>query len=73
MDGNTKSCGCIHSSGEQKIIKILQQENIDFIKEYPILTNGVYYRIDFAIKKKDNIKCFIEYDGIQHYNYSNKG
>ena len=73
VDGNTKSCGCIHSSGEQKIIKILQQENIDFIKEYPILINGVHYRIDFAIKKKDNIKCFIEYDGIQHYNYSNKG
>lgn len=71
--GNTKSCGCIHSFGEQKITKILQELNIDFIKEYPLLINGIYYRIDFAIKNNNTIKCFIEYDGEQHFGYTGKG
>lgn len=60
--GNTKSCGCIKSFGEQKIISLLQQYGIPFEKE-KIFDKQTNYRYDFYI---DN-KYVIEYDGKQHY------
>ena len=66
--GNTKSCGCILSVGEETIIHYLQNNNISYIPQY-IFPNTLY-RYDFAILNDDNsIKVLIEYNGIQHYQY----
>ena len=60
--GNTKSCGCVKSFGEQKIISLLQNYGIPFEKE-KIFDSSTNYRYDFFI---DN-NYVIEYDGKQHY------
>ena len=66
--GNTQSCGCLgHSKGEFKIEKILKENNISFIKEYPVLINNRTFRFDFAIFQNDKLQYFIEYDGKQHF------
>lgn len=67
LSGHTKSCGCIHSRGNQKIKEILQQNNIHYISEYPIRINGINYFFDFAIMHNNKLLCFLEYDGILHY------
>lgn len=69
---NTKSCGCITSAGEMKIIQILKDNNYiyshdcilpEFLKE-----TGKKYRFDFIIYNEDGtIKCIIEFDGRQHF------
>lgn len=67
---NTKSCGCSRykSFGEDKIKKILNENNISFIQEYCF--NDLYFedtgyqaRFDFYV----NDKYIIEYDGRQHF------
>ena len=66
--GAIQSCGCINSLGEEKICKILNDNNIPYIKEKTFddlrsnSTNALL-RFDFYI---DN-KYLIEYDGEQHY------
>lgn len=66
--GNTQSCGCLKSKGEQKISKILQENNIFFQREYVFL--------DFSNRRFDfYIPCCqmcIEYDGIQHFDKNNR-
>ena len=66
--GNTKSCGCIKSFGEQTIIKILKENNIDFIYQYKadsckFLDSGYNAIFDFYV----NNTYIIEYDGEQHF------
>ena len=66
--GGTRSCGCIKSFGEKKISKILNENNIPFIKEYNfkdlISKRGGRLRFDFAIFGQNNeLKCLIEYQG----------
>lgn len=61
-NGNTQSCGCLHSKGEQKIINILQSNNISYIKE-KTFSSLPLFRFDFYI---DN-QYIIEFDGIQHF------
>jgi len=63
--GNTSSCGCIRSVGENIIKNTLQQNNINFQQEYYFynLKHEQYLRFDFFI---DN-KYLIEFDGIQHF------
>lgn len=58
---NTKSCGCIKSLGEQKIAALLQDANINFVKEkiFPYTK----FRFDFFVEEK----YIIEYDGKQHF------
>lgn len=67
----TQSCGCISSKGEEKIAKILKDNNIDFLREYRIdnliLSTGGKPRFDFAVLKNGKIKYFIEYQGEQHF------
>lgn len=69
---HTQSCGCKsgHSIGEEKIIKILNDNNITFIKEKTF--DDFYYedtntkpRFDFYIIAKT--PYIIEYDGVQHF------
>lgn len=59
--GNTKSCGCIKSFGEQKIASILQENNILFEKEK--IFSDANFRFDFYV----NNNYIIEYDGKQHF------
>ena len=64
LSGRTKSCGCInYSIGEKNIAELLEQNNIDFIREYKFqdLNN---YRYDFYLPKYNRL---IEFDGRQHY------
>ena len=68
LSGSVSSCGCIRSKGNQKIKNLLQKNNIPFIAEYPIRINEINYYYDFALVKEEKIICFIEYDGILHFN-----
>lgn len=60
-NGNTKSCGCIKSFGEQKIARMLQEANILYKKEKTF--SNCPFRFDFFVENK----YIIEYDGKQHF------
>ena len=65
--GLTQSCGCITSSiGETNIQKILQENNIEYKKEYTVKEIG-NLRFDFALLENEKIVRLIEFDGIQHF------
>lgn len=73
-NGSIQSCGHIFSRGNQKILQVLQENNIKYKKEYTIRYNSNIYRYDFAILDNQNkIILLIEYDGYQHYYYDNRG
>ena len=67
----TQSCGCIHSLNEQKITKLLLENNIEFATQYTfndlIGVNNGKLRFDFAIFKNGQLSHLIEYNGLQHY------
>ena len=67
----TRSCGCIHSLNEQKITKLLLENNIEFATQYTfsglIGYRGRPLRFDFAIFKNGQLSHLIEYNGLQHY------
>ena len=69
-ENGTKSCGCLKSFGEYQIMKLLNENNIKYIKEYSfescVSDNNVKLRFDFYIENK----YLIEYDGEQHYKLS---
>lgn len=72
--GNTISCGCILSKGELKILELLQKNNIIFEQQKIFNTclssrTKAPLRFDFYI----NNSFLLEYDGEQHYKYSEKG
>lgn len=72
---NVISCGCVFSKGEQKILDILQDINIPFItqKTFNDCINpdtNKKLRFDFYLP---DYNCCIEYDGEQHFKYSNTG
>lgn len=69
-DGKTKSCGCILSAGEEETARLLYKYNQKFISQYGVLIGDKYYRFDFAVLENNEIKCLIEYHGIQHYDNS---
>jgi hypothetical protein len=52
------------SKGEQKIIKFLQDNNIEFIHQYPLKIENHNLFIDFYLPQ---YKLYIEYNGEQHY------
>lgn len=67
--GHTSSCGCLKSKGEALIQSILEQNNIQFIKEktFPncrFKNTGGLARFDFYLP---NYNIIIEYDGEQHF------
>ena len=73
ISGGTKSCGCMSSTGEQRIAELLTKNNIIFTKEYTFsdLINpktNRRLRFDFAVyDQNNNLKYLIEFDGRQHY------
>lgn len=74
IHGYTTSCGCIKSKGEEKIAKVLTENNIKFVKEYAF--NDFSFSDTKAKAKFDffvNNKYLIEFDGIQHFHSSETG
>lgn len=69
--GETKSCGCIHSLGEQKITKMLIDEGCEFSIQYTfpdlVGVGGRRLRFDFAIFSNGKLDRLIEFNGLQHY------
>ena len=69
--GNTSSCGCLSSKGENKIKTLLEDNNYIFnqdivLPEFFKDTNRKL-RFDFVIYDNfGNIQCLIEFDGRQH-------
>lgn len=67
--GNTKSCGCVKSEGEARIIKILTENNVKFKSQFSF-SDLIYkkpLKYDFAILSEDEeIIRLIEFDGPQH-------
>lgn len=66
---HTKSCGCLKSFGEYKIINILKNNNIDFIYQYKnenckFQDTNKMAIFDFYLPDR---KIIIEYDGEQHF------
>lgn len=68
------SCGCLHSKGEEKINKILAQNNITFIPQYhtKTLKSDKNYPLYFDFYLPD-YNIVIEYQGKQHYNPISRG
>lgn len=74
VSGKFASCGCVFSQGEAYIKKLLQDNNIIYEeqKTYPnckFPNTGGAARFDFYI----NNSFLLEYDGQQHYKYTNQG
>ena len=71
VEGNTKSCGCVVSVGENNIKRILDNSHIDNIQQYKFddLRSESGYKLpyDFAIiDEKESVVRLIEFDGEQH-------
>lgn len=70
QSGTTKSCGCLKvSGGEEKIEKILIENNINYEKQkiFPgciFKSTGANARFDFYLPDYNTV---IEYDGQQHF------
>lgn len=69
--GNTRSCGCQrnNSYGESKIVSILKNANINFIREKTFdscrfIKTNTSARFDFYLPDYNTL---IEYDGVQHF------
>lgn len=74
LNGHIKSCGCLKSYGEYRIIQILQENNIPFKTQQKFNTcrnpkTNEQLRFDFYI----NNSFLLEFDGIQHYKDTNWG
>ena len=69
--GDTSSCGCIYSKGENKIQAVLDENKIEYKKEFTFpdlkTENNFPMRFDFAIFEDGNLKYLIEFQGRQHY------
>ena len=72
-NGSTQSCGCIKSSNELKIDKMLDILSIKYIKQQSFENlksdNNYILFFDYGIYNNDNLIYLIEYDGEQHFKY----
>ena len=68
ITGNTKSCGCMVSAGEEKIAKILNENNISFIRQktFDDLMGDKNKKLSFDFYVP-SLNLLIEYQGEQHY------
>ena len=75
QEGNCLSCGCLSSIGEMEIEKILQENNVNYSKQYTFSdlrgNMGGLLRFDFAIFENNKLKNIIEFQGEQHFDYTN--
>ena len=70
--GKSQSCGCTNSKNEEKIIKLLTENNIPF--EYQInYLDLPGKKFDFHIGTNLEKGYIIEYDGQQHFSYTGTG
>lgn len=73
--GQTQSCGCLSSKGEEQVSLLLQKAQLNFVRQYTfkdcLTENGHPCRFDFAIIDDNKLCYLIEYDGIQHFEDSN--
>ena len=74
-NGETNSCGCICSKGEQKIADILKSHNIRFERQKTFddcrfAKSNLLARFDFYLP---DYNILIEYDGQQHFTYGKNG
>lgn len=61
--GNTQSCGCLRSKGEEKITKLLLENNIPFETQYkPNIYGNGKMAYDFFVDGR----YLLEFDGPQH-------
>lgn len=71
VSGNTKSCGCLRSTGQQRIAGLLQNMGVDFVEEYYfgdlLSERGYPLRFDFAVFSEGKLSFLLEYQGEQHY------
>lgn len=75
INGNTQSCGCLISKGEEKVRKILNSLHIRFRTQYHFKDlcgpgeKGRPLKFDFAIfnEADDNLAALMEYQGEQHF------
>lgn len=63
---------CQRSLGEESILRELDRLNVIYNREFKfdglVGIGGGYLRFDFVIfDKLHNIKCIVEYDGLQHF------
>lgn len=72
---NNANCTCPHCSmsfGEQKLLNILTQKDIEFETQYTFddckSDKSVSLRFDFAILSNGTVDSLIEVNGQQHYN-----
>lgn len=70
--GNTQSCGCILSQGENIIAKLLDEQGIKYKQQYTfsdlVGKNNTKLRFDFGILDEDEtLKYLIEFQGEQHF------
>ena len=68
LSGHVKSCGCLKSYGEYKIIQLLQENNTQFETQKTFKTcvfpnTKALAKFDFYIENN----FLLEYDGIQHF------
>lgn len=69
--GKSQSCGCTNSKQEEKIIKLLIENNISFnYQDNNFLDKSK--KFDFYIKENLN-EYIIEFDGQQHFFYTGTG
>lgn len=72
LSGNTKSCGCLVSWGEQKITNFLIEKQISFKPQFSFKDlcgiNKRVLRFDFGLLNESNLLIgLIEYQGDQHF------
>ena len=67
--GNTRSCGCLTSYGEEYIAKMLNKHNIHYKTQvhFSDLKDKRELKFDFGIYKNGQLVQLIEYDGKQHF------
>lgn len=75
LNGNSQSCGCVKSRGEQKICQILSDNNIKFERQKIFDTcrfqdTGWVAYFDFYLP---DYNILIEYDGDLHFKSANSG
>lgn len=69
LSGHVSSCGCRkNSKGEEKIMNILNENNIKYIKEFHPESLSFKGRFDFYLP---DYNIIIEYDGVQHFKLGN--